>query len=589
MVRRILTLLLLLTLSAMTQPSRSADQRPVIIPLTRRVLHQLHPPHTRHVLLPCKEVVLAHSLGRPPPSPFLPPTWTAVTFPSPGTSSVDVPPSSLLDNRSSAVSVPLTSYYSSAPPGCSLCVFLAHMPLALTPCALSSCLSLLRRLYTGPVQVGTPPQELRVVFDTGSADSWFFSSRTKHKVPFLRYYDGSASSTYQPSSTPWSIRYGKGAVSGVLAADVVAVANLTARPHRFAEAVTVSADLVSKELPLDGIVGMAFSGLSKAKVTLTSHSARTRCRRHSSRRPWHACAQLPTLLDSLHEQGQLERRVFSFDLVTTSHRTQRSGWRGSAQLTHSLPLPRAPCAQRPDSHRDGSSMFIGPPDPSLAPQGLSYHRILEQTSMWLVPLTALSVGDHPLSDACDPHDGRACVALLDTGTSFVGVPSDLYSAFVSQLTAARPDCVTRAPSLLVTCASSSLDGLPDLSFTLATATYVLSPADYMEERTLGVMPLHTALRSGVSLYILGDTFLRTFYTVFDVDRGVVGISRGKNVRVEEGEGEALTWGWKVGVVVLAVVAALCAAALCVGRITRTRGGVGGSAAQAPLRSAVGTV
>ena len=69
-----------------------------------------------------------------------------------------------------------------------------------------------------------------MVFDTGSADSWFFSSRTKHKVPFLRYYDGSASSTYQPSSTPWSIRYGKGAVSGVLAADVVAVANLTARP-----------------------------------------------------------------------------------------------------------------------------------------------------------------------------------------------------------------------------------------------------------------------------------------------------------------------------------------------------------------------
>ena len=137
-----------------------------------------------------------------------------------------------------------------------------------------------------------------VVFDTGSADMWssaqypafaeisahglqeahpasflclflcrVFSSQTEPKLPYLHYFHGEASSTYQPSSTPWQIRYGKGSVSGLLCADVVTVANLTARLHRFAEATSFSSDLVNRELPLDGIVGMAFSDISRAKVT----------------------------------------------------------------------------------------------------------------------------------------------------------------------------------------------------------------------------------------------------------------------------------------------------------------------------------
>ena len=121
--------------------------------------------------------------------------------------------------------------------------------------------------------------------------SRLFSSRTSHKLPFLHYFDGSRSSTYQPTTTPWSIRYGKGEVAGVLSRDRVRLGRYeTTSSYVFAEAVQYSADLVDEKLPLDGIVGMSFSELSRAKQ--------------------------PTLIDALHQERQLKERVFSFYLVS---------------------------------------------------------------------------------------------------------------------------------------------------------------------------------------------------------------------------------------------------------------------------------
>ena len=173
------------------------------------------------------------------------------------------------------------------------------------------------------------------MFDTGSADLWVFSSRTTHKLPFLHYFDGSQSSTCHTTTTPWSIRYGKGAVAGVLSRDTVQLGHYRAAGYVFAEAVEYSSDLVDEKLPLDGIVGMSFSELSRAGQ--------------------------PTLIDVLHQQGQLKERLFSFYLS-------------------------------PGGGRDESMLLIGPPDTSLAPKGLSWHSILDRAHMWMTHLTALSLG-----------------------------------------------------------------------------------------------------------------------------------------------------------------------------------------------------
>ena len=48
--------------------------------------------------------------------------------------------------------------------------------------------------------------------------------------------------------------------------------------------------------------------------------------------------------------------------------------------------------QQSSGGRDGSELLIGPPDMSLAPEGLSWHAILGKVHMWIVHLTALTSG-----------------------------------------------------------------------------------------------------------------------------------------------------------------------------------------------------
>ena len=198
---------------------------------------------------------------------------------------------------------------------------------------------------------------------------------------------------------------------------------------------------------------------------------------------------------------------------------------------------------------------------------------------------------------CDVSAGRACVALIDTGTSFIGVPAQLYTAFAQRISSARPDCIQHGITQILTCSSTATHSLPTLAFTLsASHTYTLTPADYLTEHTVGIMPLHSSMggQQSVELFILGDTFLRTFYTAFDMDRAAVGIANGKNVRAEPAGG----WhGWRLWQVVLLVAAAglaVCLLTVCVWRVLRCccgRGGAGGmwgagggAAASAPLWS-----
>ena len=185
--------------------------------------------------------------------------------------------------------------------------------------------------------------------------------------------------------------------------------------------------------------------------------------------------------------------------------------------------------------------------------------------MWLVHLTGLSIDDaSPTQGLCDLDRGRACVALVDSGTSFIGVPARVYPDLVARITAQRSDCVAHSSSSLITCALQSLDYLPSLSFTLSGShTYALTPADYMAGGTVGLMPLHTTREdASVSLFILGDTFLRAFYTVFDQDAGQVGMSNGRNVRRAGSANGVAGWEWKIALALLAAVLLACTALLC---------------------------
>ena len=66
--------------------------------------------------------------------------------------------------------------------------------------------------YMADVYIGTPPQKIRALFDTGSSNSWILNKRLK-TVDGLAY-DDKASSTSKASDQTAEIYFGSGNLAG---------------------------------------------------------------------------------------------------------------------------------------------------------------------------------------------------------------------------------------------------------------------------------------------------------------------------------------------------------------------------------------
>lgn len=96
-------------------------------------------------------------------------------------------------------------------------------------------------------------------------------------------------------------------------------------------------------------------------------------------------------------------------------------------------------------------------------------------------------------------------SIVDTGTSVIVGPKDLVGKLIKGLDQ-NPDC-------------DKLDVYPDLKFVIGGDEYTLSPYDYYLKVTvlgksqcqLGIM----ALDARLDFLILGDSFIKKYYTHFD--------------------------------------------------------------------------
>lgn len=71
--------------------------------------------------------------------------------------------------------------------------------------------------YFGPMQIGTPPQNFTIIFDTGSSDFWVPSASCRAQAcRGKKVYRSALSSSFKSLGRKFSIQYGTGAVSGVL-------------------------------------------------------------------------------------------------------------------------------------------------------------------------------------------------------------------------------------------------------------------------------------------------------------------------------------------------------------------------------------
>jgi len=142
--------------------------------------------------------------------------------------------------------------------------------------------------YYGDIGVGSPPQIVSVIFDTGSSNLWVPS-----KNKFLQrhhLYKHQSSRTYEPNGTKFHIQYGSGAVTGVFSKDDVTLGPFSVKGYTFAEVDDTGGMGPAYYLAkFDGILGLGWDSI--------------------------VVGGGPTIFNQLVKSGQLDEPVFAFYLT----------------------------------------------------------------------------------------------------------------------------------------------------------------------------------------------------------------------------------------------------------------------------------
>jgi hypothetical protein len=247
--------------------------------------------------------------------------------------------------------------------------------------------------YYGELHVGNPPQPFEVVFDTGSSNLWVLSDNAPPEVRQVRHsFYAAASDSFKVASVgPLSITYGSGSVNGDMGQDVVEVAGLTVEGMTFGLVTTYAASAEDAKkgvsfwdaMKADGILGMAFQKLAQYQV--------------------------PTFLDLLISQEKIDKAVFTFYMA------------------------------RDTDNKHNSEVQFGGYDMNFAKEQFRYVPLVD-TSYWIVGLLGFSAdakaGDGRVSNpsvvnicpaAKAGSNVLACGAIVDSGTSYLGVPQALVN------------------------------------------------------------------------------------------------------------------------------------------------------------------
>lgn len=132
--------------------------------------------------------------------------------------------------------------------------------------------------YIGTISVGTPPVEFRAILDSGSANTWFYSSAcadfasnpqcSTAACNNHRRHSRSASSSFaqiqgQDDDTTYTIKYGSGEVTGRLISETVHIGGQPVAGFKSLEATCVKSyeAAVFDDSDFDAVVGLGFAEL----------------------------------------------------------------------------------------------------------------------------------------------------------------------------------------------------------------------------------------------------------------------------------------------------------------------------------------
>lgn len=118
--------------------------------------------------------------------------------------------------------------------------------------------------YFMVVEVGTHRQQMKLVIDTGSSDTWVPSKLCKTPACLVHNrYDFARSTEFTPFTNKYHIDYGSGNVTGQIIEDIISFGPFSFKT-RFGLSYFLSHHF--KSFPIDGIVGLGFQEGSRMRV-----------------------------------------------------------------------------------------------------------------------------------------------------------------------------------------------------------------------------------------------------------------------------------------------------------------------------------
>ncbi|OIW31383.1 acid protease [Coniochaeta ligniaria NRRL 30616] len=359
--------------------------------------------------------------------------------------------------------------------------------------------------YYVDVKVGTPGQPITMVLDTGSSDAWFLSYQADlcTSRSLQAYYGDSCSPTFNPSkSSTYAIKVRNGF-------------NIT-----YLDGTGATGSYITDDLEINGVtikslqMGLATSvvrGVGVLGVGFPQNEA--------------AVTQYPNIIDELADQGFISSRAFSLYLNDrrANSGTLLFGGVDAAKFIgplHVLPIPKQPTGY---TH---------------------YGVVMSSLSTTYSNGTEVAVSDSLVG------------AILDSGTTLSYLPDDIATPLFDEL-GVYTDYQTSGYSM-IDCAY--LDSEPDLvvtfgfgngqasggdKFTIAVPVYELvldllggysqltADAPFDNVCLFGIQSSGSSFggsdgtneTTSSEITLLGDTFLRSAYVVYDLDHHQIGMAQ----------------------------------------------------------------
>ncbi|GFO05154.1 beta-secretase 1 [Plakobranchus ocellatus] len=227
--------------------------------------------------------------------------------------------------------------------------------------------------YYVDVNVGTPPQKMQLLIDTGSANLAVACEPDKNVD---HYFHRDKSSTFEDQETSIYVPYTEGEWSGQLGTDIVGI---TSAPNftvtAYVSCITKSKDFYVNDADWQGILGLAYSKLSRPEPSYSPF--------------W----------DSLREENPDLEDVFSIQLCGNS-------------FVHTSENPLM----------DGS-LILGGIDPSMTKSEILYTPIYKEW-YYEVVLTDIGVGGDSLNLDCKEYNFDK--TIVDSGTTSIRLPVKHY-------------------------------------------------------------------------------------------------------------------------------------------------------------------